>query len=37
MTCAIIINIPINNYKTFHDVEKILVDNVDKKKKKYRL
>jgi len=33
MTCAIIINIPINNYKTFHDVEKILVDNVDKKKK----
>ncbi len=34
MTCAIIINIPINHYKTFHDIEKILVDNVDKKKQK---
>ena len=34
MTCAFIINIPINNYKTFHDIEKILVDNVDRKKKK---
>ena len=32
MTYAFIINIPINKYKTFYDVEKILINNTNKKK-----
>ena len=32
MICAFITNIPINKYKTFYDVEKILINNTNKKK-----